>query len=190
MGERHSRARRNSARGQVLPTRMRVDCMVVRPPDFDHDLRLDPASQARHCPTFITEFSVEAFVGAALPRLAGINQRRLSADSLMGAGCGQSGWCHHRRDSQGSILSIAGRIARLTYWIMAVGHCLADGFPKKRYSVLFWVECSCLAGDDDSLKPCGQPRRASSRACAVCSPIAGTPGETVFGHATARGACA
>ncbi len=56
---------------------MRSDVIVVDTPVFDHHLGFDPVPEPLHGQAFVAELAVEAFVRAVLPRLAGIDQRRL-----------------------------------------------------------------------------------------------------------------
>jgi hypothetical protein len=55
---------------------MRTDAIVVAPSLFDHHLRLQATSEPLQ---IVAELTVEAFVCAVLPWLAGIAQRHLHA---------------------------------------------------------------------------------------------------------------
>ena len=58
---------------------MRPDFVVVAPPLFRPDLGVDAIVKPLQCQKLVAEFPVERFVGAILPRLARIDQRRLDA---------------------------------------------------------------------------------------------------------------
>lgn len=52
---------------------MGSNLVVLTPPVFDDDLRIDSVSEPLHRQAFIAELAVERFVRAVLPRLAGFN---------------------------------------------------------------------------------------------------------------------
>ena len=56
---------------------MRSHFIVVATPDFDHDARFRTVAKPFHTQAFVAELAVEAFVGAVLPRFAGVDQRRI-----------------------------------------------------------------------------------------------------------------
>ena len=56
---------------------MRPDLVVVPTPVLDHDLRIDTITKPLHRQALVAELAVEGFVGAVLPRLARVDQRRL-----------------------------------------------------------------------------------------------------------------
>src|SRR5687768_16027376 len=52
--------------------------VVVPPPLLDADLRVDAVAEPLQRQELVAELAVERFVGAILPRLAGIDERRLN----------------------------------------------------------------------------------------------------------------
>ncbi len=56
--------------------------VVVLPPLFDADLRVDAVAKPLQREMFIPELPVERFVGAILPRLPGVDERRLDRRRL------------------------------------------------------------------------------------------------------------
>ena len=61
---------------------MRSDLVVVPTPDLDDDLRINSIAKPLHQLALIAEHPVEGLVGAVLPRLSGLYQRRF--DVLLG----------------------------------------------------------------------------------------------------------
>ena len=61
---------------------MRSDFVVVTAPGFDADLRVDPVAKPLQRQALIPELPVERFVGAILPWLAGVDERRLDLRRL------------------------------------------------------------------------------------------------------------
>ena len=57
-------------RGQVAQRRMRLPLVVMLPPLFDHDTRLGAIAEVLDGQTFVSEFAVEALVGAVRCRLS------------------------------------------------------------------------------------------------------------------------
>lgn len=53
---------------------MGADLIVVPAPILDDDPCLQAITKPLHGQTLVTEFAVKAFIGAVLPRLAGLNQ--------------------------------------------------------------------------------------------------------------------
>ena len=56
---------------------MRADLVVVSPPLFDPDLGLDAVAKPLQAQVLVPKLAVERFVGRILPRLAGVDVRRL-----------------------------------------------------------------------------------------------------------------
>ena len=62
----------NSLGGQVAEAAVGPDGVVVDAPGLDEDGRFAPGSEPLDAQTFVPELAVEAFIGAILPRLAGV----------------------------------------------------------------------------------------------------------------------
>ena len=58
---------------------MRTHFVVVLPPRFDDHLCLGARTKPFEAQALVTELAVEAFRDAILPRLAGLDQRRVDA---------------------------------------------------------------------------------------------------------------
>ena len=69
---------------QIAETRMRPDVVVVATPRFDADLGFDAMPKPLQRQVLIAELPVEGFVCSVLPRLAGIDERRLDSRGTRG----------------------------------------------------------------------------------------------------------
>src|SRR5215203_2698831 len=74
--------RLEGGRRQVRETRMRADFVVVSPPRLDTDLRIRAVAEPLQREMLVAELPVERFVGAVLPRLARVNERRFDLRRL------------------------------------------------------------------------------------------------------------
>ena len=61
---------------------MRSPLVVVAPPLLDADAGVDAIPKPVQAEMFVSQLPVERFVGAMLPRLPGIDQRRLDLRGL------------------------------------------------------------------------------------------------------------
>ena len=66
-------------RGQVVEARVRAHRVVMLAPGLDDDLGLAPRAEPLDAQALVTEFAVERFVGAVLPRLSGVDERGFDA---------------------------------------------------------------------------------------------------------------
>lgn len=97
---------------------MGADLIVVPAPILDDDPCLQAITKPLHGQTLVTEFAVKAFIGAVLPRLAGLNQngtqvfirrplQQLCADELRTIVTAKIGWCAVQADQTAQDLNDA-----------------------------------------------------------------------------------
>src|SRR4029434_8724695 len=65
-------------RRQVAETRVGPDLVVMTPPLLDTDFGIDAVPEPLQAQKLVAKLAIERFAGRILPRLAGIDQRRVN----------------------------------------------------------------------------------------------------------------